>query len=489
MKINKIKIPIKPENVSQTMVELYLPDIYTEFLANSGEIARKWNIFCLQHEIMGKTRVHEDTDINNIVVEPHIFALVDWKVGYVLGNPIKFAQSKATQLDDIQFLNKYIRSSKKRSVDKEVALWTYTTGVGYSFIQTKSGNYNIDNECPFELYCRNADSCTKVYSAYNGNAELFDMLYTNILVKDEITKQNKKIDILSIYTPDYFYEYETENGKTFTLVQAVARPIYKKLPLVEKRFNPMGIGIVDIAETLQNAIDKISSNSLDNVEEVVNEIYVYKNVNLGETPQEIQSNHRAMKRNGAVVINSGNKELQADLTTLSTKLEHSDVAIVKEDLKRTLYDVVGVPMPSSNTNSGGTTKQGSEVANGYENAYNRALSDINTFLEADTDLLDRILFICKSMPNNHIDMLSLSEIEIKYSLNISDNMLTKSQSYVNFVENGMPPSLALEKCKISNDSEAEGLLIAEHLKSDTWLAISKQKDNNVNNIVSDNDKI
>ena len=121
-------------------------------------------------------------------------------------------------------------------------------------------------------------------------------------------------------------------------------------------------------------------------------------------------------------------------------------------------------MEMSNTNSGGTTKSGSEVANGYDNAYNRALDDINTMIVADTDLLNKIMWICQNTVGNKINNLAPSEIEIKYSLNLTDNILTKSQSYVNFVQVGVPHTIALRLCKLSNDPEAEGKIIEEYAR-------------------------
>ena len=55
------------------------------------------------------------------------------------------------------------------------------------------------------------------------------------------------------------------------LVNRQERGLYKHLPLVEKRPNLDGIGIVAMGESMQNALDRIMSDSLDNVNDVVNE--------------------------------------------------------------------------------------------------------------------------------------------------------------------------------------------------------------------------
>ena len=99
----------------------------------------------------------------------------------------------------------------------------------------------------------------------------------------------------------------------------------------------------------------------------------------------------------------------------------------------------------------------------------RAVDDKNTFMPAQRELLKRIISICHKTPNCNIDELYESEIEIKYCFNMSDNMLTKTQSYVNLVQTGVPSSMALEWTKISNDSEADGAMIEENISKQAEL--------------------
>ena len=460
--IPQIKIPIRQSELTIEAVEPYLDSIFAQFEKNAVAIRKSYDIYCLDHAIQTKVRAHQDTDINNIVLVPDLKAMVDWKTGYVYGNPIKYAQSKSNETDDINYLNKYVRSACQRAVDKEVGKWAFATGVGYYFIEPKSEKFDIETEAPYILYHRQSDSCAKIYSAFGNNAPLFDMLYTTYdEIKDGL---NHTVKVLDIYFTDKLFTYEKNTGKGWTRVKAESRGIKKPLPLVEKRFNSDGIGIVDMGITLQNAVDRLLSNGLDNVEDIVNEIFVYKNVNLGKTPEEQANNHRKMKKNGALVLNGGSKEMPPDVDTISTKLSLSEVRELFAIIDAKFHSSLGVPMEMSNTNSGGTTKSGSEVANGYDNAYNRALDDINTMIVADTELLNKIMWICQNSVGNKINNLAPSEIEIKYSLNLTDNILTKTQSYVNLVQVGVPHTIALRLCKLSNDPEAEGKIIEEYAR-------------------------
>lgn len=472
--ISQIKIPIRPNELSIEMVEKYLDAVFQCFSENAEKITADYEMYCLNHPIWAKTRAHDDTDVNNIVLVPNLKAIIDWKTGYVFGNPIKYAQNKSSEMDDIEYLNKYVRSSCQRAVDKEVGKWAYSTGVGYYFVEPKSTEFDIESEAPYEIYCRPANTCAKVYSSFNGNKPLFDLLYTTY---ERLTTENTKetVKVLDIYLPDMLYTYEKKIGGEWEQKNNQPRPLYKKLPLVEKRANADGIGIVAMGETMQNALDTLMSNGLDNVEDIVNEVWIYYNISLGKTPEEQSIAHRVAKKGGAIQLMGTNPDLPPKVDTITPKLSLAEVRELFTTVNGIFHSTIGVPMEMSATNSGGTTKQGSEVANGYDNAYNRALDDINTFIVADTELLDKIMWICKNTPNNKIDSLATSEIEIKYSINLTDNIQTKAQAYGTFILT-MPPTMALRMCRLSNDPEAEGKQIEEYMaKKEREKAVKAQE--------------
>jgi SPP1 family phage portal protein len=482
--IEKIKLPIKPNDLTIDAVEPYLSIVFDKFTTISQNIKADYDKFCLDHPIQNKVRTHEDSSVNNIVLIPDLNSMVEWKTGYVCGNPIKYSQTKDLTTDDMQYLNKYVRSSVKRAVDKEVCKWAYATGVGYYFIEPKSVDYDIESESPFELYCREADTCCKVYSAYGSNKPLFDILYTEY--EELVGEARRTVRVLDVFLPEKLYTYEQRETGKWERKSEAERGLYRQLPLIEKRPNTDGIGIVAKGETLQNAIDGILSDCLDNIGDIVNEVWVYYNILLGETAEEKAETHRQAKKNGAIEAIANSPENTPKIETISTKLALSEVMDLFAVVNQKFHSSLGVPMEMNNTNSGNTTKQGSEVANGYDNAYNKAIDDINTFIVADTELLERIMWICKNDAKSKIDNITASDIEIKYVLNLTDNILTKTQSYTNLIQAGVPHSMALRICRLSNDAEAEGKQIeeyiaqkkAEELKRQQALAKQTQQGNN-----------
>ena len=486
--IEKIKIPVKKNELTLEAIKPYLPTVFEKFCDNQKKIQHYWDIFENKHEIEQKTRRYEDdSDINNKVATPHLWAIVNFKSGYALGNPKEYAQTEEKQTDDIKYLNKYAKSVNLRAVDKNVAVWTYATGVGYYFTEPKSEKYDPETESPFNVWLRPSDTCAKIYSSYNGEEELFDMLVTSYKkIKDG---KEKDYILISLYLPNYYYEFECDNTIPNTpkfdqrVSETRARTIYKKLPLTEKFANESRIGVVEIGETLQNAIDTIYSNEVDNVQDLVNEMLIFRNCVLGNTPEEKARNLRDAKRGGALEIKDPNPDIEADVKTLSTKLDHTDVLALMESIKNELYATCGVPIAISDTSNGGNKQGALQLGNGWENSYDRLLDEINSFLIADYQLLDKILFICKKDPMSKLNELNASEVEIKYNPNMTDNMVSKSQAYQTFIQCNVPSDLAIAWCRLSNDPVTASRRIEEYrekLAKEQKLSDNNNK-RNVNN--------
>lgn len=451
--IKKIKIPVLPENLSIDAVKPYLQQILTTFQENKRNVQKWWKTFENQHNILTKTRRYDDdSDINNIVSTPYLYEMVTFKTGYAFGNPKEYAQSQDSQTDSLKYLNRYSKDANERAIDKNVATYNYATGAGYYFIEPRSGNFDPEYESPYVIYDKKPDTCVKVYSSYNGEAELFDVLVTELETVEN--GASKTETIMSLYFPDMYYEFKTfGEGVQFDEIIENRKPraVYKMLPLVEKFANEDRIGIVEIGSSLQDAIDKLHSDQLDNVEDLVNELLVFMNTVLGKDQDEEADFLRNAKKNGVIVLNDKNPDIKADVKTITQKLDYNGIITIINNMKRDLFDSCGVPIPSSDTSNG--AKSGAvEKGNGYDNAYNRILDDYNSFIKADMEVLKRKLFICKNFSNSKVNDLFASEIDIKYNPNMTDNMLTKSQSYVNFVEHGVPPVLAIQWCRISNDA-------------------------------------
>ena len=110
-------------------------------------------------------------------------------------------------------------------------------------------------------------------------------------------------------------------------------------------------------------------------------------------------------------------------------------------------------MASANVTSGGDTGQARLLGGGWTNAYTIIKRDIIAFESADRDVLRKMLLICKQNPLNKVDKLSINQIDIKYNVNMSDNLLVKTQSLQNLVDAGLPYEDILKAINLWSDTK------------------------------------
>ena len=117
--------------------------------------------------------------------------------------------------------------------------------------------------------------------------------------------------------------------------------------------------MVESLETLQNALDSIDSDSLDNIQETVNQLLIFINAKLGDTNEEKRQTLIDARKNGALEVFDQSKDIHADVKTLVTQLNHTDVNVLKNQLKADMYASWGVPLAMSGIRSGNVTQGGS----------------------------------------------------------------------------------------------------------------------------------
>ena len=460
--LEKLLIPVREEELTLEKIQEYLPTVMDAFNRNARKARAEYEKFKGQHDILQKVRPNSDTqEINHKVVEQHLWAMVNFKCGYAYGNPLEFAKKETADVNEMSYFNKYMSSVNFRGLCDNVAEWVYTTGAGYLFTQPKKSD-DLEYDAPFEIYSMPTDRVAKVYSSYIGEKPLFDLVCTPI--KKLINNGVEDYTILSIYTPDMYYEfeYQTQVGANLKPTKIEQRNGYKLLPITEFYAYSSRVGMVESLETLQNALDSIDSDSLDNIQETVNQLLIFINAKLGDTNEEKRQTLVDARKNGALEVFDQSKDIHADVKTLVTQLNHTDVNVLKNQLKADMYASWGVPLAMSGIRSGNVTQGGSEVSNGWEHAYSTILKENNNMMTGFRTILRTILWICNKMPDSRVKSLNEGDIEIKYNIARSNNMLTKTQSYGNLVDRDVPPDIALALCELTGDPHSMGKMIEEY---------------------------
>jgi len=472
--LEKLLIPVKESDLTLEKIVQYLPAIMSTFQANANKIADNYEEYKGEHSaVLNKVRQYEDETVNNQVIMQNLWAMVNFKCGYEFGKPISFS-AKSDNNAEMEVFNRYMTSVEFNKIMNNVAEWIFAGGVGYTFtLPAKSPDLNY--YAPFESYYLRADRCAKVYSSYLAEKPLFDLIVTPI--SKLVNKDLIDYYILSVYTKDAYYEFEfntTLNSLNSEPIRQETRGAYSMLPLVEFCAYADKISIVESCKSSQDALDNLISCGVDNVEETANQLLIFRNCSLGETEEDKRETLANAKKFGALEIFDNGKDIEAEVKTLTTIINHSDTNVLINYILGQMYGNWGVPLASSSVSSGNITQAGGEVANGWQNAFSVAQKELSNILPSIKQLLSQYFAICKQIGDCPIQTLNENDMEIKPTIARSENLLTKTQAFTNLVEHNVPYATAWETCELSGDANAIGSAIDEREKY-----INSQKADNI----------
>ena len=198
---------------------------------------------------------------------------------------------------------------------------------------------------------------------------------------------------------------------------------------------------------IQDGINMILSNQVDEIGEFVNAYLVFENQDLGK---DWGKKVKEFRKNRAILLRTKNPQLPAKLSQLKQAMQNGEITIAVNMFIDMMYDIVATPQTSGGVTSGGDTGQARILGNGWESAQNQAQVDIGYVLQYERELLRKILSVCKE--DDVLDNLYVADIDIKYSINMSNNILTKTQALQNLHDMNIPYEDSLNIVNITSDT-------------------------------------
>lgn len=393
-------------------------------------------------------------EINNKTVENWAWAFVDFKKCYLLGNPIQYIQINDSGEKEIATLNKYVRFENKKAKDMDNYEDILTCGRG--FVYKNYSSTTEDDEAPFELLNCPAENTEVIYSSKLGNEQIGSYIKTSMKYISIETNPETGEETLE---PKYYDEYTfylrnrqvVVNNKSGALqiVPNSSKPIILKEHVITEYYtNKYRLSLIEIGKDLFNDVNYLESLDKDDMEQFVNAILVFTNVEV--TANEIEQ----IKNLGAVCINSTENK-KASIELLQQRLKASDTQVYYTRLLTSLHQILGVPMASdSGTVTSGDTGRAKLTGQGYTMAGIRAEGDQTMYGKCDMELIKGVLKACKLAPNSEIKELKISDFEPHFFIDRSDNILTKTQALMNLYSCDIPRKFANSIIGLFGDSSA-----------------------------------
>ena len=429
------------------------------------------------------------TEINNKGVENWAWAFMDWKKAFLLGKPIQYAPLDNVANSEISTLNNYVTYEDKDQKDQDLYEDIFSVGRAYRYINyTKTSE---DDEAPFELVNLDVLNTEVVYSSSIRHEQLLAFVVTSkkyiVQGVDPNTGKpayiTKNYDEYTVYTRNMQYIADNKLGKLRIIDR---KPIIQNTHLViEYYFNKHRMSMLEICKDIFDDINYVENLDKDDIEGFVNSIMVFTNAEVNKEGME------AIKTYGAVSIKSTDQK-KASVELLQSRLKSLDTQIYYLRKLSALHAILSVPEATQNGSiSNAETGKAVLTGQGFTSASVRVENEEKAFKKCDRNGLKVILKICKNATDSAIKNLNVSGIDIRFSRDLSDNLLVKTQALMNLQTANIPPQVANAVIGLFSDPVSVTKLQEAYVAQKALLQqeLDKQSSNNENGINEQNNQI
>ena len=424
------------------------------------------------------------TEINNKGVENWAWAFQDWKKAFLLGKPIQYAPLTDTANEEITTLNNYVTYEDKDQKDQDMYEDIFTVGRGFRYVSYSKTSE--DDEAPFDLLNLNVLNTEVIYSSSIEHEQLLAFVQTDMRYfvstidpkTNETVLEPKGYNEYTVYTKNMQY---IVNDKTNTLKITNRKPIVPQCHrVIEYFFNRRRMSFLEICKDIFDDLNYIENLDKDDIEGFVNSIMVFTNAEVDKQGMD------AIKEYGAVSIKSTDQK-KASVELLQSRLKSLDTQIYYLRKLSALHSILSVPEATqSGEFSNAETGKAVLTGQGFTSASIRVENEEKAFKKCDRNSLKVILKICRNVNDSNIKDLLVSNIDIKFSRDLSDNLLTKTQALNNLQTANIPPEIANSVIGLFSDPVAVTKLQEAYIKQKQKLETAI---NNTQNIEEQNNKM
>lgn len=425
---------ITPENVL-TVLQKVIP----VFERNKSDIQYLYNYYLGVQPILDRVKQIRP-DINNKTVVNHAEEIVSFFNGYIFGDPIVYAgRSEADCSEGIQKLNAWNMENDKEAADIELGTWLNICGIGFEIALPSSDvKLKVSGDSPYFRATLDPREAFVVY--YNGIQKVPVM---GVKVVDVDSTRVQYTKLYCVYTEDGYYEIPN------TDVWMNGTPT--------RQYNPAGVAIVEYQANLarrgrlepvipiMDALNILASNRLDGIEQFIQSILLFRNVDVDSTDVE------RLQAMGAIKYKDVDPSTPGEVRYITAELNQNGAQTLKEDLYESLLIISGMP----NRNGGSSTSDTGQAViyrDGFFAAEVKARETEKFYTRAEKNMLRVILRIARETKGFEVH---LSNIEIKFTRRNYENTLAKAQVLTTMLASEkIAPRLAFVSSGLFSDPEA-----------------------------------
>lgn len=372
--------------------------------SNVSDIDTLYDYYKGKQAILNREKEVRPEICNKIVVN-RANEIVSFKTGYLVGEPIQYVNANEDEKvsEAISLINSYMFENKKANQDQNIADWQHICGTAYRICLATQD----DEFLPFEIFSLDPRNCFVIYSPEIGNKPLACVT---------ITQDEEDNSIYSFYTKDNLYVMTKD-----TILERQVNSL-GELPIIEYPANEQRLGAFEIVKDLLDAINLTESNRLDGVEQFVQSLLVFYNLDLkDEDGNEITP--KQIREAGCLFLKTYGDQ-KAEVKEYSQELSQTQTQILIDNMYQEVLTIVGMPSQGNGNTSDSSNNGAVIMRNGWQQAEARAKRSENVFKSSECEFLKVVLKILSATRN--ID-IRVSDIIIKFTRRNYEDIYTKVQ--------------------------------------------------------------
>ena len=437
---------ITPENIETVLRESLL--IHQ---VNRSEIQYLYEYYRGKQPILNRKK-DVRPEINNKVVENMANYIVSFKTGYLMGEPIQYVargKDSASVSESVIQLNEYVFAEEKAAKDKELADWFHICGT--AFRMALPDEIGEEDEAPFEITTLDPRFAFVVYRNTPDRKPLMGVTYT---------VDRKGSTHYYCYTRDLFMEcidYKPAVIDTHLL---------GGIPIVEYPLNTSRLGAFETVIPLLDAINTTGSNRVDGVEQFIQALMVFYNVDISS------EDFKTLKEEGAIKVKDVDPQMKARIEYLINNLNQGETQTLVNYMFDTVLILCGMP----NRNGGSSTSDTGVAViyrDGWSDAEARAKDAELMFKRAEKKFLKVVLQISNILGDTN---LKVKNIDIRFTRRNYENIESKANVLTQMLSNNkIHPRLAFEHCGMFADPDLAYEISMEYAEEQERKALERAK--------------
>lgn len=450
-----------------------LADAINDHEQNSTDIDYLYQYYKGDQPINQRSKIYND-EINNKVVVNRAAEIVDFKVGYLLSAPIQYIDSANNDAEDdvanndLDTMTRFCMLEDKDTSDLEIATWQSICGRAFRMLLPK--DEVPEGESPFAIYTLDPRNTEVIYSSKLGHKPM--LAFTSVTLSDNTT-------LYYCYTATNFYVLDGDGNDMSDEITRSGPHALGMIPIIEYPANEARLGDFEQVLPLLNAVNTVTSNRVDGVEQFVQAILCLEGMQIEHAQGQSQAAAelefmQQVREVGGMMIPKDSRAYY-----LSLELNQQQTETLVQSMYDQILTIVG--MPNRNMSDSSTSDTGSAVIlrNGYSEAEARARVRENWYRKSERRFLNLMIILTNATGGT--DLLPTS-VDIRFPRRNYTNDSANVTNLISMLSSDwITPEFAYAHSNMCADPHHEFLL------AKAWHEAQEQADVDALNAVNDDE--